>query len=296
MFPDNPSLIQEGPQPTSLWAKPPTPLVLIHDGGGTVFSYYCLGDIDRQVHGISNPNYDSGESFPGGIPEMAALYVEYIKSIVPRGNLIIGGWSLGGLLSLEVASQLAVEGENKINLLGIVMVDSVCPLSWKNKGEGFMRVIKNGVAWGPHTKEETKQKVTRCFAESSRMVGEWELPKWEAQPVAPTPFDGIGRWEMMREIKPPPVILLRARERVPVPGEAEGTVSRVDVCRDDSMLGWGEYRKDLITKVVDIPGHHFNIFSNMANLDVATEEIRKACLELEGLHLKRFLSGRDSKR
>ncbi|KAK4181497.1 Alpha/Beta hydrolase protein [Triangularia setosa] len=284
MFPDNPSLIQEGPQPKSQaaspWSKPPTPLVLIHDGGGTVFSYYCLGELDRPVHGISNPNYDSGEPFPGGIQEMAKLYIKYIKNVVPRGNLMIGGWSLGGLLSLEVAWQLAQEEENNtgINLLGIVMVDSVCPLSWKNGDaqRGILSVVRTGAAWGPNTKEETKRKVTKCFSESGRMVGEWEMPKWET--------------ENGREIKPPPVILLRAKDMVPVPGGEEGVVSRVDVCRGDRHLGWDAYRKGLITKVVDIPGHHFNIFSDMDNLDVATEEIRRACKELEGWHVRRFFS------
>ncbi|KAK4669551.1 uncharacterized protein QC763_204000 [Podospora pseudopauciseta] len=282
MFPDNPSLIQTGPSSpsSSLWSNPPTPLVLIHDGGGTIFSYYCLNELDRPLHGISNPHYDSGEPFPGGIPEMASLYIEYIKSVVPRGNLIIGGWSLGGLLSLEVASQLAKEegDDSRLNLLGIVMIDSVCPLAWRRGGsEGFLKIIRNGAAWGPHTKEETKRKVTRCFSESSRMVGEWELPSWE------------GR-------KPPPVILLRAKDKVPVPGEVEGTVSRVDVCREDKHLGWDGYRKGLITKVVDIPGHHFNIFSEMDNVDVVTEEIGRACGELEGWHVRRFVSWGEEKR
>ncbi|KAK0667449.1 Alpha/Beta hydrolase protein [Cercophora samala] len=306
MFPDNPSLIQTGPDPSSsssqsLWSTPPTPLVLIHDGGGTVFSYYCLNDLDRPVHGISNPHYDSGEPFPGGIPEMAELYIKYIKSVVPRGNLIIGGWSLGGLLSLEVASRLAREkpsSSSGINLLGIVMIDSVCPLSWRRgaASEGFLKIIKNGAAWGPHTKEETKLKVTRCFAESSRMVGEWELPAWEADTGENSFENGVGE-RKGRELKPPPpVILLRAKDRVPVPGEAEGTVSRVDVCRGDRHLGWDDYRKGLITKVVDIPGHHFNIFSDMENLDVVTEEIKRACRELEGWDVRRFFSWGEGER
>ncbi|KAK0735415.1 Alpha/Beta hydrolase protein [Apiosordaria backusii] len=296
MFPDNPTLIQPGPplpSPQSLWSKPPTPLVLIHDGGGTVFSYYCLGELDRTVHGISNPHYDSGEPFPGGIPEMARQYVKYIKSVVPRGNLIIGGWSLGGLLSLEVASQLAQEENNGgINLLGIVMVDSVCPLSWRtgDAQRGILSVVKTGVAWGPHTKEETKKKVTRCFSESGRMVGEWELPTWQTTTIS---LFGRQEGEENKEIKPPPVILLRAVDRVAVPNSSEGVVSRVDVCRDDEHLGWDAYRPDLITKVVNIPGHHFNIFSDMDNLDVATEEIRKACLDLEGMHARRFFNWAD---
>ncbi|KAK4189113.1 Alpha/Beta hydrolase protein [Podospora australis] len=267
MFDSNPNPIQDGPpnrQPNNPWAKRPVPLVLIHDGGGTVFSYYCLGDLARPVWGIANPRYDSGEPWTGGIPEMATAYLRFIRQAVPRGKIILGGWSLGGLLSLEIANQIS---KNPItypfDVTGIIMIDSVCPRMLTQPAAA--PVVQHVLTWGVNTREETKEKVMRCFAHAGKMVKEWKLPEWEDTHI---------------KNRPPPVILLRATDAVPIP-EGETGMSRVDVHRHDRLLGWGGYRRDLITKVVDIPGHHFNIFNEQSNLDVATEEIRKACLDLE---------------
>ncbi|KAL2132243.1 hypothetical protein VTI74DRAFT_4066 [Chaetomium olivicolor] len=281
MFDTNPNLVQEyhPPKGASPWSKEPTPLILIHDGGGTIFSYYCLGDLGRAVYGISNPHFQSGKAWEGGIPEMARQYIKFIKKAVPKGNVIIGGWSLGGLISLEVARQLAEEKGSGLNLLGIVMIDSVCPVVLT---EPALPVVQHAVQWGEHTKHETKERVTRCFEHATKMVRDWTLPTWgdeEAQDKeGKNGFHGSVRSPKGR---PPPVVLLRAMDRVPVSKEG---VSRVDIHREDQLLGWGNYRKDLITKVMDIPGHHFNIFHTDESLETTTEGIKMACSELETLN------------
>lgn len=266
MFTTNPNLIQD--PPPSGPGSPPTPLILIHDGGGTIFSYYFLGDLGRSVHGIANPHYESGQRWEGGIPEMARHYLQFVKDAVgPEGgggDVILGGWSLGGLIALELARQLESTEDPAlgVRVVGIVMVDSVCPLvaeGWKPP----VPVVQHAVQWSELTKEETKERVTRCFGEAMRMVGEWTLPVW----------DGVA----VRS-RPPPVVLLRAVDAVPVEGEG---MTRVDIHRSDHQLGWGNYRKDLVTKVIDIPGHHFSIFHTEENLDTTTEGIKKACEELE---------------
>ncbi|KAK4138519.1 alpha/beta-hydrolase [Trichocladium antarcticum] len=292
MFDGNPSLIQD-PAPArnvSPWANKATPLVLIHDGGGTTFSYYCLGELDRRVYGIANPHYQSGGTWHGGIPEMAAHYLRLIKAAVPRGDIIIGGWSLGGLVALEVAHQLAREAHPPpLNLLGIVMVDSVCPMVLTAP---VLPVIQHAVEWSQHTRQETKDRIMRSFAESSRMVREWTLPVWDAAQAAGQDEGAAnvpshththtGNGRVLA--RPPPVILIRAMEPVPVP--EEGAVSRVDVHRGDRLLGWGGYRKDMITSVMDIPGHHFNIFHTEKNLETSTAAIKRACLDIEEMHAR----------
>lgn len=61
---------------------------------------------------------------------------------------------------------------------------------------------------------------------------------------------------------PPPTILLRCNEYVPVSkSKTPGAVSRVDIARDCRTLGWDEYNPDLVQYVLDIPGHHFNVFT-----------------------------------
>ncbi|KAK0720329.1 Alpha/Beta hydrolase protein [Lasiosphaeris hirsuta] len=271
MFDNNPDLIQD-PQ-LAPWVKI-APLVLIHDGGGTIFSYHCLGNIDRPLYGISNPHYHSGATWEGGLPEMARHYAKLIKSVIPRGKLIIGGWSLGGLLSLEVARILV--DDPSINLLGIIMIDSVYPRSLPSP---VLPITQHVVEWSPYTRQETREKVTHCFAESSKMVRKWSLPNWGDEDSAAEDVHALRTATTSTgNAGPPPVILLRAEEAVPVNGDG---VSRVDGYRDDRLLGWGNYRPDLITDVFDIPGHHFNIFVSDEHLGVVTGKIRKACRDLE---------------
>lgn len=269
MFESNPNLIEELPKSLRHISPQPTPLVLIHDGGGTIYSYYCLGGLSRPVWGIYNPYYGTAESWVGGIPEMAAHYAQLIKAAIPDGDIILGGWSLGGLLSLEVARILAEDGE--INVLGIVMVDSIYPKA-PDFEKVVHKVVRHAVDWSGSTKQETKDAVQRCFDEAGRMIREWTLPSWEGGKG-----DELNDAAVGRDVKPPPVWLLRAEEPVPV---LEEGVSRVDRYRTDRYLGWQQYREGMVVKVEDVPGHHFNIFNN-AHIDVVTEKLKKVCVEVE---------------
>ena len=267
MFETNPSLIQEGPK-VAPWKKV-TPLVLIHDGGGTIFSYHCLGRLDRPIYGIANPRYHTGESWEGGIPEMARHYVKLIKSVIPRGKFILGGWSLGGLVSIEIARLIA--DDPALSLVGLIMIDSVYPNYHHINND--IPIVQHAIEWNERTRQETRDSIMRCFQDASAMVAKWTPPTWEDE----IPDRPIGA----KTIAPPPVLLLRAELPVPVKGEG---VSRVDVRRDDRLLGWGEYRNDLIADVVDLPHcHHFNIFIGEEALDLATEKINKACRDLEAI-------------
>jgi Thioesterase domain len=67
------------------------PLVLIHDGGGTTFSYQCLGSLQRTVYGIRNPRFYSGRAWAGGIAAMARVYADLIRSVVTSGKVLLGG-------------------------------------------------------------------------------------------------------------------------------------------------------------------------------------------------------------
>lgn len=275
MFGPNPNLIQETPRSLSHIHPPPTPLVLIHDGGGTVYSYHCLGRLDRPVYGIYNPHYGTDRVFAGGIREMATHYAGLVRSVIPegKGDVILGGWSLGGLLSLQVARLLAED--RTLSVLGIVMMDSIYPRAPSVQKLGAARVVQHVVEWSPTTKKETREAVQRCFDEGGRMVREWRLPTWEAREE-----DGEEMYDPVmpgRDLRPPPVWLLRAEEPVPV---VEEGVSRVDTYRGERYLGWDNYWEGMIVKVEDVPGHHFNIFS-FEHVDAVTEKLKRACAEVE---------------
>ncbi len=94
---ENPALIEEGPTRLYL-GKPLAPLVLVHDGGGTTFSYHCLEPIHRPVYGIHNVHLHRGGWWEGGIPEIAGHYVGLLRRVMPRGgDILLGGMCDDGL-------------------------------------------------------------------------------------------------------------------------------------------------------------------------------------------------------
>lgn len=192
---------------------------------------------------------------------MARHYVGLMRKAVPRGRVLLGGWSLGGLLSLEMARVLV--GDPDFTVIGIAMVDSICPASVDTTRTGAAdtaAVVPYKHQFGPNTKQETIEGVERCFAEARKSIEAWAMPRW----------DGPGA-------KCPPAILLRAREAVPTePGE----VSFVDTTRRSRSLGWDEYQKDFLEEIVDIPGHHFSIFA-WEHIDDVSQKLADACNTLE---------------
>lgn len=68
-------------------------MFLIHDGGGTVFSYFLLGLLERTVYGISNPHFETELTWENGIESMAEYYAQLIKTTCPSGDILLGGRS-----------------------------------------------------------------------------------------------------------------------------------------------------------------------------------------------------------
>lgn len=262
----NPELVQPESWGFSDSTPSSTTAILIHDGGGTSFPYHCLGPLHRNIYSIWNPHFYSGDTFPDGLPQMGKIYADYIRETVksddfrsrrkPDGSvdLLIGGWSLGGLLSLEVAKELA--DDKDINIVGMVLIDSVCLSAIRgdvNRHAKLMNFSEDG-------KSRNQILSQRAMQEALRMTETWEPPRWEGHLAG----------------KRPKAVLLRALDYYQM---GNGELSRVDVLRDDHMLGWAAYDPKMFTRVLEIPGHHFNIF-DADNIDTTTRAVQDALHEL----------------
>ncbi|MGH8108277.1 MAG: non-ribosomal peptide synthetase, partial [Arenimonas sp.] len=95
------------------------PLFLIHDGSGLLIYAHVLADLidlDIAIYGL--PAKALEEKQIHVVEDMAARLVEMIKAIQPDGDYILAGWSFGGLLAYEVATQLMNNGAG-IEFLGM---------------------------------------------------------------------------------------------------------------------------------------------------------------------------------
>lgn len=240
-----------------------TPVFLIHDGGGTTFSYHCLGSLHRRVYGIANPRFFAAEPFPGGLPEMGRLYASKIREFVSQpasptktrrnyADVLLGGWSLGGMLSLEVAK--ALEDVGDVRVVGILMIDSVYP-DWP-ASERSSEITKP---------ERPRTRIHRLcqqnMAVAREMLRSWEVPRFSTQR--------------------PHALLLRATGRVPM-GDPDATASPLDARRDEDMLGWDRHDRNMFRETLPIDGHHFDLFLE-ERIDATTRVLRLALDKLDRL-------------
>jgi amino acid adenylation domain-containing protein len=111
-----PSLIPIQPKGT----KPP--LFCMHPAGGNVLGYIHLASAlgeDQPLYGLQTRGLDGRQPLYSRIEEMAAHYIEEIKSVQPEGPYFIAGTSLGGILAFEVAQQLNAQ-DQRVALLALL--------------------------------------------------------------------------------------------------------------------------------------------------------------------------------
>ncbi|MBN8226873.1 amino acid adenylation domain-containing protein [Corallococcus macrosporus] len=98
------------------------PFFCVHAIGGTVWGYAelarQLGE-DQPFHGLQAPGLESGQPTVDSLEDLAALYVEAMRTVRPHGPYRLGGWSMGALIAFEMARQLLRQGEQVERLVFI---------------------------------------------------------------------------------------------------------------------------------------------------------------------------------
>ena len=82
------------------------PLFVVHGLGGTVIELAELGRrirSENSVYAIEARGLDGCTAVLSSIDEMAACYVEEIRTVQPHGRYLLAGYSFGGLVAFEMA-------------------------------------------------------------------------------------------------------------------------------------------------------------------------------------------------
>jgi acetoacetyl-CoA synthetase len=109
------------------------PLFVVHSISGTVMECWALVSAlrsPRPVYGLQARGLDGGEPPYERVEDMAASYIEQMRTVQPSGPYAVAGYSFGGLVAFEIAQQLLRAGE-KIELL--CLLDTYvqeCYLPW----------------------------------------------------------------------------------------------------------------------------------------------------------------------
>jgi pimeloyl-ACP methyl ester carboxylesterase len=302
----------DGPNPEHMQQKPRSrkdatalPLVLIHDGGGTTAGFWALGRLQRDVYVVHNPHFWSGQSWEGGIDEMARHYLGLIRKRGIKGRIVLGGWSLGGFLALAIARMVAASrtqgGSDALEIAGLLLVDSPHYEPWTDNPPVVAEPLL----------PDMPPKVRHLYDMCEPLLEKWHFPRWGQDAlgasdvllnvgttqhiVSPNsvlykPMDGdwavhhaaedtsptAGKEHKLNgdqhedeTCEPPIAILLRCVDRSPALDHSEYPC-RVDLNRDSLTLGWGPSNYEKFIKVVlDTRNGHYTVFDRYDRVQVS---------------------------
>ncbi|RRO19421.1 non-ribosomal peptide synthetase [Saccharopolyspora rhizosphaerae] len=93
-------------------SKPP--LFCVHPAAGLAWPFSGLlkhVDDERPIYGVQSRGLAEPAPVAGSLAEMAAEYLEHVRAVQPHGPYHFLGWSFGGVVAHEMATQLQDEGD-----------------------------------------------------------------------------------------------------------------------------------------------------------------------------------------
>jgi thioesterase domain-containing protein/aryl carrier-like protein len=103
------------------------PLFGIHPAGGVSWCYMPLIRYvpdEYPLYGLQARGWDGTSELAGSVRDMAADYIEQIRSVQECGPYYLLGWSLGGIIAHEIAVQLQAAGEQ---VAALIIMDTYPP-------------------------------------------------------------------------------------------------------------------------------------------------------------------------
>lgn len=103
------------------------PVFFVHSASGSVMELWEVIkqlETSRRIYGLQARGLDGDQPAQRHVKEMATSYIEQMRTVQHSGPYAIIGYSLGGLIALEIAQQLLSAGE-RIEMLS--MLDTYVP-------------------------------------------------------------------------------------------------------------------------------------------------------------------------
>ncbi|KAL8778964.1 MAG: hypothetical protein Q9213_007164 [Squamulea squamosa] len=253
--PHKPSLLQLSRNPEA------TPLFCVHDGSGQGSLYGRLADIGRTLYAFSDSDFATSNLRPGSLAEMAERYASTFSK-VETPNVILGGWSFGGVVAFEAAHILRGRG---FDVRGLVLIDSPYPHNHEPLPEAIIKYVlsRNSSRKGVKNQGDVTGKSSPLLLEfkaNAALLGAYSPPQ--------TRYD----------IK---TVILRSRDTLDTSalcGVKYDWLSSQST-RTEAIKGWESIVGESVD-VLDIPGNHFQAFEEQ-NIAETGKQIEKGCRIIE---------------
>lgn len=133
---------------------------LFHDGSGHCSMYSHISGIDRDLTGVYSADPLSATPKAKRLEDLAELYIKR-TNLMSEQEVILGGWSFGGVLAFEISRQLRRLGRV---VRGVVLIDSPPPVDHQGLPQEIISYVveKKQQASGPRiVSEALKQARTK---------------------------------------------------------------------------------------------------------------------------------------
>ena len=264
----------------------------VHPIFGDVTSFYDLAiSLGSEQHfcGIQVPKEKANSIFASSIEVIAQHHVEALAAFQPEGPLVLGGWSAGAIIALEMAQRLRAVGRDV--LLLIAFDGAPC-----NTGAGISRwnplygwkLICNLPGWikwemrqnksvYAFVRQMTKKATYRAHMTLPRIKTEQTLYGAAVQNLLDEPQHTSGQMHFVRALYD------AMRTYVPKPYPGRVLVFEAKTQPLSHLLQVGAAWKSIaeLLEIIQLEGNHFSIFQKPAVQIVADHlHVRLAELSL----------------
>lgn len=253
------------------------PFFWVHAIGGNVLSYWSLASslgTEQPFYGLQSLGLDGSVPPLNRISEMAATYIDEIRTVQPAGPYCLGGWSLGGLIAYEMAQQLHRHDE-QVELLALIDTElpSTGEASEKNSAmpaNGLIRALLpnlnievDGESLAGLTEDQQLLVVLDAGKKTRRLPPDFSLEHGQNL-LRVFRANLTARNSYAADPYPGKITFFRASE------PAKGRPARLD----------SEWEKLALSgmEVYDIPGNHFTMLSHPDYVEALAATLRR-CLE-----------------
>ena len=213
----------------------PTPIYIASGLGGGPAEFFQLVKhlrVPHPVYGLQPKGIEGFDEPCERIEDMADFYLRAILQFQPHGPYILAGYSLGGLVALEMARSLSRKGEK---IASLVMIDSYPDSNRLARGQ-FLRLLA----------QRLKRRVTNFGRTPRTEIRLGGLPNEEAISRFAPALDRVKQaaYKALRSYEPEPysgaVTFIRAEETTDFP--------------EDPRAVWSALLPNLTVRTV--PGDH----------------------------------------
>jgi thioesterase domain-containing protein/acyl carrier protein len=255
------------------------PFFCVHGQQGNVLNFQKLAHYlgrDQPFYGLQAKGLNGAPHFR--IEEMAAHYIQELRTIQPEGPYFLGGNSMGGTVAFEMAQQLRKQNQDvaQVVMFDTFGLDSFPRLSFRRR-HYWTYLLQLGISQTlfKEVDELFRRKLQETISKLYLVLDRPLSPHRRNELVAEANMQAKRAYTA--QIYPGQVMLFRASE--PASFSKQYLPTFEDWNNRDPQHGWGDLVDDWSNlaegglEIQDVPGNHYSIFEE-PHVQVLAEKLR----------------------